>query len=157
MFDRKRMNQVVVCVDEYKKRKKIFHKFRDSCTEILSQDNPFDMSIQSIGETRLEFVVFDTRIVADFSFKIRTAKDTEELVTIGYIAFKSVAGDAAEEFWELYFDKNGHVAKAVGGETYPFNILNTHGVENFLYYLVFKFINLDCYKAKEKKGLFFKG
>ena len=44
MFDQKRMSQVVVCVDEYKKRKKIFHKFRDICTEILSHDNAFEMS-----------------------------------------------------------------------------------------------------------------
>ena len=76
-------------------------------------------------------------------------------MTIGYIAFKSVVGGAAEEFWELYFDKDGHVAKAVGGETYPFNILNAHGVENFLYYLVYKIHKPRMLQSQRKKRFIF--
>ena len=130
------------CLDRYKKLKQVLKKFCDLCYEMLSKDNFFEMTAKKVDNRQIEIDMLSSTMSLQFLLK----KNNEDTLPIGCIDFNWYRKNNPIKLWSLYFDGKGDVFETASTKLNSANLLNTQGIEAFLYLILDKYMKQDCFK-----------
>jgi hypothetical protein len=141
----KKKAKITYAADAYKKLKEVFGQFRNICTEVLSEENYFDLVIGESDDTSIEMTVFDSRILLIYSMVF-----DPNGIPFGKISFeKLVEDDDNQQIWTLYFDELGNLREKVSQKISRLNMLMKSHLESILINFLEIYLSLQDFQAEE--------